>query len=297
MGEQALDLAHDVHHMGVALDHHQLAHLDAARLADPTEIVAAQIHQHHVLGPFLGIRQQISFQLQVFGFRQAAGPGAGNGPQGGFHPAAAIASRLGFHHHLWAGSNQVPAAEVEERHVGRGVHHPQAPVELKGIPRNGGFEPLAQHQLEYIPRGDVVAGGDHGLLKIRPAPVALGLDVGGRFVLPWQGCDPRRQGLVHARFEVPDPGGRGGIGGVRVQGPSVVVATEIGIGHRGDLALDLVKHQQAVGQHPAAIGGGPFRTGMHGHAGFNPADQFVAPEAKQLAHRGQARHRGTGEGR
>ena len=191
----------------------------------------------------------------------------------------------------------MPAAEVEERHVGRGVHHPQAPVELKGIPRNGGFEPLAQHQLEYIPRGDVVAGGDHGLLKIRPAPVALGLDVGGRFVLPWQGCDPRRQGLVHARFEGPDPGGRGGIGGVRVQGPSVVVATEIGVGHGGDLALDLVKHQQAVGQHPAAIGGGPFRAGMDGHAGFDPADQFVAPEAKQLAHRGQARHRGTGEGR
>ena len=80
LGQQTLHLAHDVHHVGVALDHHQLAHLDGARLADAAQVVAAQIHQHHVLGPLLGISQQLRLQGQVFGLIGAPGARACDWP-------------------------------------------------------------------------------------------------------------------------------------------------------------------------------------------------------------------------
>ena len=82
--QQSFHLADDMHHVGVALDHHQLRHLDTARLADPAQVVAAQVHQHHVFGPFLGIGQQIRLKGPVLAFVGTAGPGAGDRPQRGF---------------------------------------------------------------------------------------------------------------------------------------------------------------------------------------------------------------------
>ena len=72
----------------------------------------------------------------------------------------------------------------------------------------------------------------------------------------------------------------------------VGVVAEIGVGHGRDLAFDLVEHQHAVRQHPAAIWWIPGRRGVHRHGGFDPADQLITPHAKQLAHGGQPRDRG-----
>ena len=97
---------------------------------------------------------------------------------------------------------------------------------------------------------------------------------------------------MHQLLEGADPGQSFGIARF-----GIFAATQIGVGHGGELALHLVKHEQAVGEHPAAIRRSALPGLVDRHAGFNPADQFVAPEAKQLPHRGQARHRGTGQGR
>ena len=43
-------LGHQVHHVGVALDFHQLGYADRPRTADPADVIATQIHQHDVLG-------------------------------------------------------------------------------------------------------------------------------------------------------------------------------------------------------------------------------------------------------
>ena len=94
---------------------------------------------------------------------------------------------------------------------------------------------------------------------------------------------------MHLLLQGRDPGHGGVVGPVGITG-GFARCREVGVGHGRDLALDLVEDQQAVGQHPAAIWGGPLWAGMDGHARLDPADQFVAPEAKQLAHRGQARH-------
>ena len=48
-----------MHHVGVGLDPHQLLDLDAAVLADAAEVVAAEVHQHHVLGALLLVLEQL----------------------------------------------------------------------------------------------------------------------------------------------------------------------------------------------------------------------------------------------
>jgi hypothetical protein len=68
-----------VHDVAVALDPHEAAHVDGARHADPAEVVAAQVDEHHVLGPLLGVGAQLVGRLGVL---QASAP-RGRVPAGG----------------------------------------------------------------------------------------------------------------------------------------------------------------------------------------------------------------------
>ena len=44
----------EVHHVGVALHGHQRVDRHAADAAHPAQVVARQVHEHHVLGALLG---------------------------------------------------------------------------------------------------------------------------------------------------------------------------------------------------------------------------------------------------
>ena len=79
----AADVGDQVHHVGVALDHHQVVDLHAADLGDTAEVVAAQVDQHQVLGALLLVAQQLVGQLPVLLLGPPPRPGAGDGPQGG----------------------------------------------------------------------------------------------------------------------------------------------------------------------------------------------------------------------
>ena len=68
-----------MHDVAVAADLHELHDLDGARLADPAQVVAAEIDQHHVLGALLGVGQQLSLQDRVLGRSGAARLRAGDG--------------------------------------------------------------------------------------------------------------------------------------------------------------------------------------------------------------------------
>src|SRR5690606_11417241 len=54
------DVGDDVVHVFVGLHHHQLIHAHAAGPADPAQVVAFQVDQHHVFGPFLGMADQFA---------------------------------------------------------------------------------------------------------------------------------------------------------------------------------------------------------------------------------------------
>ena len=56
--QRAAHVRHDVMHVCVRLRDHVLIHAHAARLADAAEIIAFEVDEHDVLGPFLGMRHQ-----------------------------------------------------------------------------------------------------------------------------------------------------------------------------------------------------------------------------------------------
>ena len=66
-----------MHHVAVAFDGEQVADPDAAELRDAADVVAGEIDEHDVLGPFLRIGEQFVGQSLVFLGRRAARPGAG----------------------------------------------------------------------------------------------------------------------------------------------------------------------------------------------------------------------------
>ena len=66
VGQLAGDVRRDVHHVAVALDDHHVGDFDRAVAGDAADVVAAQIDEHHVLGPFLGIGQQLVGEPLVF---------------------------------------------------------------------------------------------------------------------------------------------------------------------------------------------------------------------------------------
>src|SRR5215212_1190335 len=92
--EPAGDLADDVEDVRVGLDDHQLVDLDAAVLADAAEVVAAEVDQHHVLGPLLWVVDQAGGEAAVLLLAAPTRGGAGDRP--GLDPAAVdLDQRLG----------------------------------------------------------------------------------------------------------------------------------------------------------------------------------------------------------
>jgi hypothetical protein len=54
-------------------------------------------------------------------------------------------------------------------------------------------------------------------------------------------------------------------------------------GHHPDLALDLVEDEDAVHLHQDGVGRVLWLQGIDGHLGLNPADELIAPVAKEPA--------------
>ena len=54
-----MTLRRDVHDVAVPLDRHHVGQLDRAEVGDAADVVAAQVDEHDVLGPLLGVGQQL----------------------------------------------------------------------------------------------------------------------------------------------------------------------------------------------------------------------------------------------
>ncbi len=69
-----------MHDVRVPLDEHQPVHLDGPKLAHSAHVVAAQVHQHHVLGALLLVVEHLVGHRLVFLFSSPARAGSGNRP-------------------------------------------------------------------------------------------------------------------------------------------------------------------------------------------------------------------------
>ena len=134
-GKPSFDLGDDMHDVAVALDDHQVFHLHGAEIAHPADVIARQVDQHDVLGPFLGVGQQFGFvRLVLFGCL-AAGPRSGDGPD---LNVPLFAPDMDFR----GSSHQAEPVQFEQEHIGRGIDRARRAVNVERTGRNSRGKPL-----------------------------------------------------------------------------------------------------------------------------------------------------------
>ena len=151
-----------MHDVAVALDDELIRHLDRADLGDAPDVVAAEVEQHQVLGPLLGIARAAPPRAPCPRPRSAPRRvRAGDRPDG--HLAVAHA-----HQDLRARADEREVAEVEMEQERRRVEAAQRAVERERRQRERRREALRQHDLEDVAGADVLLRPlDHGEILAR----------------------------------------------------------------------------------------------------------------------------------
>ena len=154
-----------MHDLGIAVDHHVIGDFDRADLGNSTEVIAAQIDQHVMLGKLLLIGKQLVLERLILLRRFAARTRARN-REGG--QAAVIQSDERFRR----GTHDLVPINGEEHHVRRGVGGAEHAVRRKQavLIRTGELPRL--HGLKNIAVKDVLAGLFHDIGVLRLGDVA-----------------------------------------------------------------------------------------------------------------------------
>ena len=145
--------------MAVALDLHAALDLDRARLAHAAEVVAAEVDEHHMLGAFLRVGEQLALERGVFLERAAARTRARKRTVD--HRAAVHAAE-----DLRARRDEDHALALQVDLVRTRVDDAQRAVEVERVDRGRALEPLRQHHLERVARSDVLLGAEHDALEL-----------------------------------------------------------------------------------------------------------------------------------
>ncbi len=235
--EGPFDVGDDVHDVRVALDGHEVGHLDGGVVADPPDVVAGEVDQHDVLGPLLGVGEELLGHGLVLQGIVAAGTGPGDGADGDLPP-------LGADVDLWGGADQGEVVQLEAEHVGRGIDQPERAVEIGGIALEGDLEALGGDDLEDIARADELLHplGHAQIFLLGHVDLRLELDrieaVGEELVV---------DGALQLLLEAVD------LGDGLVVGP-VDVALDVGVGDQLHPAVDVVEDHQRIGDDEVGIG-------------------------------------------
>ena len=152
--EPAPDVTDEMHDVRVALDHHELRHLDRADPGHAAHVVAAEIHEHHVLGTLLRIGLHFGRELFVLCFRPAARMRARDGP-------LLDTVVLEAHEHLGGGADDARLAQAQKEKIGGGIDGAKRPVDREGIRPELRVQPSRDHDLIGVTRSDVLLGLAH----------------------------------------------------------------------------------------------------------------------------------------
>ena len=144
--------------MRVALDAGVVAHHHRAQLGDAAHVVAAEVDQHQVLGPLLGIGPQLRLQRAVLLGRAPAAAGARDRA----HVDAAV---LEAAEDLRRRADQHRALAAQEEEIGARIDQPQVAVDRERVDLQRDTELLREHHLEDVARLDVLLGPLHHLVK------------------------------------------------------------------------------------------------------------------------------------
>ena len=137
--------------MRVAFDGHQVGDLYGPHLGHPAQVVAPQVHQHHVLGPlFLAGAQLGLHPLVVLGVASAAAS-AGDGTVAQLAPCDG-------HQDFGRGAQHGELGQPQEVHVGRRIDRAQHAIDIEWVRRHRRLEALRHLHLVDVSRQDVRLG-------------------------------------------------------------------------------------------------------------------------------------------
>ena len=159
LGQLPFDDRDQVHHVRVALERHEGRHAHAAVVADAAEIVAAEIDEHDVLGALLLVA------LQLVG--RAADLPRPSVPRGRVPAIGCVTACRPSTRTSISGDEPTmrAAAHADEEHVRRRIDVAQRAIHGERIDADLGREPLREHDLVDVARGDVLLGLPHDALR------------------------------------------------------------------------------------------------------------------------------------
>ena len=145
-----------MHDVGEAFHFHEPLHVDRAGAGYAPEVVAAQIHQHDVLGAFLGIFLQLCGEAGVFEIVGSAFAGPGNG---GELELAFVAPD----HDFGRRAEQGDARQIHEEHIRRGVAAAHPAVQGEGVSLERRAEPAGGNDLNGLALTEHLFDFVHGI--------------------------------------------------------------------------------------------------------------------------------------
>src|SRR5260370_10029994 len=157
----------NVHDVAVTLDRHLLRHFDAAELRDATEVVASEIDQHDVLGPFFWIDNQFLRELFVFRCIFPAAPRPGDRTNFGYALTQEYMNlrRTSYNREIFS--------ELETKHIRRRIAEPERAIKIESVTPKLGLETLRQHNLKNFAGRDEFLGLSHHCFEFVSRRVAL----------------------------------------------------------------------------------------------------------------------------
>ena len=221
-----------MHDLGIPVDHHVIGDFDRADLGNSTEVIAAEIDQHVMLGKLLLIGKQLVLERLILLRRFAARTGAG-------HRESRQTAILQAHERFRRGAHDLISVNGKEHHVRRGVGGAEHAVRRKQavLIRTGELPRL--HGLKNIAVKDVFAGLFHDIGVLRLGDIASE-------VRPAGCLERRKRGLVvdQRRHALE-----------RRTRLAVILHHAVGlhVDHEHDLLLEVVVRDDLVEQHQVEI--------------------------------------------
>ena len=140
--------------MAVALKRHELVYIHRSKLGNTTNIVARQIHQHHMLGNLFWIFLQLGCQFAIVLLVDTTFASARNWSTHHF----AIAQ---LHQRLGRATNNGQFGMLDVIHIRTWVDLTQHAVHVKRIGIQSNIKSLREHDLKNIASLDVLFCGQH----------------------------------------------------------------------------------------------------------------------------------------
>ncbi len=157
-----------MHNVRITLRRHVLGHAHTARFGHPADIVAPEIHQHHVLGPLLGIGQEFLFERGILL------PGCTPWARSGYRPDRDHAA-FQSHQDFRRSAHDMEVRHVKVEHVRRRIQCAQRTVQRQRGRAERKAHALRQHDLHDVAVEDIALGAFHRCNESLAAEFRTGL--------------------------------------------------------------------------------------------------------------------------